>query len=215
MKILALELSSSRRSVAAWDSALPHQAPSVAVCQPASDPRKTEAFALIRQALGLAGLKPEDVDCIAVGVGPGSYTGIRAAISIAQGWSAGRPVRLLPIPALEILSALAIRGGTRGRATFAFDAQRGEVYACHLQLGDGGSVQEDALRLMATDEIKARCRDGEPTFGPDLGMLVPEAIVLHPDAGQLAILAAARATSATAEQLEPVYLREAQFVKAV
>lgn len=215
MKILALELSSSRRSVAAWDATIPDRPPCVAVSPQGSDPRRSEAFSLIRQALEESGLQPGEIECIAVGVGPGSYTGIRAAISIAQGWSAGRPIRLIPVRGVDILAAMAHAAGIRGRIRLAFDAQRGEAYACQLQLNDNGPVQQDELRLMSVEELRALSPEGSPTMGPDLDTLMPEARPLHPDAGQMARLAATTPVSAQAGDLTPIYLREVQFIKAV
>src|SRR6266446_1626145 len=90
MNILALEFSSEQRSVAA----LPNNgAPAHASILAA--PRTLNAFRLIQTALANARLEREQIDCLAVGLGPGSYTGIRAAISIAQAWQLARSVRLL------------------------------------------------------------------------------------------------------------------------
>jgi tRNA threonylcarbamoyladenosine biosynthesis protein TsaB len=84
MNVLALEFSSNRRSAAVVvDKSVRGRAE-------ASGGRNTQAFHLIEQALVEATLEREAVDCIAVGLGPGSYTGIRTAISIAQGWQVAR-----------------------------------------------------------------------------------------------------------------------------
>ena len=49
----------------------------------------------------------EEIDCLAIGIGPGSYTGIRAAISIAQAWQLARSVNLLSISSVDCLAAAA------------------------------------------------------------------------------------------------------------
>jgi tRNA threonylcarbamoyladenosine biosynthesis protein TsaB len=86
MAILALEFSSVRRSVALADAAGAVLAEAVEE----STGRGTSAFGLIEQALSVAQLTREAVAVVAVGLGPGSYTGIRAAIAVAQGWRVRR-----------------------------------------------------------------------------------------------------------------------------
>ena len=60
----------------------------------------TVAFEMIRSALHEAKLEREQIEVLAIGLGPGSYTGIRIALAIAQGWQlASRPggIKLLGI----------------------------------------------------------------------------------------------------------------------
>ena len=52
---------------------------------------------MIESALAEAKIEREQIEVIAVGLGPGSYTGIRAAISVAQGWQLARGVKLLGV----------------------------------------------------------------------------------------------------------------------
>ena len=62
---------------------------------------------MIESALRQAGLEREEIECIAVGLGPGSYTGIRAAIALAQGWQLARGVKLLGVSSAECLATQA------------------------------------------------------------------------------------------------------------
>ena len=48
--------------------------------------RTTPVFAMIADVLARAGVVRDAVGCVAVGIGPGSNTGVRLAISVAQGW---------------------------------------------------------------------------------------------------------------------------------
>src|SRR5437667_6781745 len=97
MKILALEFSSSHRSVAvlerSGDDLLIHGAAHEV------GGRDTKAFAMIEKAL--AGIPRDSIDRVCVGIGPGSYTGIRVAISVAQGWQLARDVKVLGISSAE------------------------------------------------------------------------------------------------------------------
>ena len=84
MTILALEFSSEQRSVAivrgrAGDAA------SVISEVVETGAGGTMAFEMIQAALREAKLEREQIEVLAIGLGPGSYTGIRVALSIAQG----------------------------------------------------------------------------------------------------------------------------------
>ena len=117
MKILALEFSSPRRSVAVAVEGVTRGTAAEA------GGRTTHAFAMIDSALAQAGWQREEIDCLAVGTGPGSYAGIRIAIAIAQGWQIARGVKLLGISSAE---AVAARAGQSGRTNvhIGLDAQR-------------------------------------------------------------------------------------------
>ena len=72
MKILALEFSSQQRSVAVTDDA-------DVLSEITTDQLKTGPLILIEQALEQAQIDREEIQCLALGIGPGSYTGIRSA----------------------------------------------------------------------------------------------------------------------------------------
>src|SRR5438270_72578 len=135
MKILALEFSSEQRSAAVLQSdhgeGVP-TVPAVATCR--TSPRTLNAFHLIETALRQHGVEREEIECIAVGLGPGSYTGIRAAISIAQAWQLGRNVRLLGLSSIECLTVQAQAHGIFGRVNLVVDAQRNEFYLATYEI---------------------------------------------------------------------------------
>ena len=101
MKTLALEFSSSRRSVAVLVEGVMR-----GEAQEAGG-RHTRAFALMDVALRAAKIEREEIELIAVGLGPGSYTGIRSAIAIAQGWQAAREVKLAGVNSVEAMASQA------------------------------------------------------------------------------------------------------------
>ena len=177
MKILALEFSSLRRSVA-YDG--------LEASEMGAGP--TKAFELIGKAVR------GPVDCIAVGLGPGSYTGIRLGISIAQGWQIAREVKVLGISSIEVMAAQAQRDGRRGSVRFAIDAQRGEFYVTTYEIADDGFKETNRLHIAPKAE----------------GAIMN----VFPSAALLAELAAARSDFVSADKLEPIYLRETSFVKA-
>ncbi|MBO36040.1 MAG: tRNA (adenosine(37)-N6)-threonylcarbamoyltransferase complex dimerization subunit type 1 TsaB, partial [Verrucomicrobiales bacterium] len=91
MKILALEFSSRHRSVGITEGAQ-------ALSRVETDEVRQSPLTLIDRALNEANLPRESISTIALGTGPGSYTGIRSAIATAQGWQLARNINLLPIP---------------------------------------------------------------------------------------------------------------------
>jgi len=87
--------------------------------------RSTKALGLVEEALRQAQLEREQIECLAVGLGPGSYTGIRMAIALAQGWQLARPVKLLGISSADCVAAQARAEGVVGHVQVVIDAQRG------------------------------------------------------------------------------------------
>src|SRR6185437_12670402 len=93
MKILALEFSSPQRSVAVVQR--DERTHGVIVSEVVETGGRTNAaFKMIDEALREAKIEREQIECLAVGTGPGSYTGIRAAISVVQGWQLARGTRI-------------------------------------------------------------------------------------------------------------------------
>jgi tRNA threonylcarbamoyl adenosine modification protein YeaZ len=201
MKILALEFSSSQRAVAVAED-------ENVLSTVATDNLKTSPLTLIDEALQKARLDRTTIEVIALGIGPGSYTGIRSAIATAQGWQLARNVKLLPISSAEVLAATARANGHRGETHLLIDAQRNECHHSTWNLTDENQTETAPLRI--TDISEATRHE---SFGPDLPK-VPNCQPLCPDAASLAQLAANRTDFQPGETIEPNYLRPTEFVKA-
>jgi len=165
-------------------------------------------------ALKQAGLEREQIECLAIGLGPGSYTGIRVAIALAQGWQLARDVKLLGISSAECVAAQAQADGFTGRTCVVVDAQRGEFYAAGYAIGVGECCEVFPLRLATLAEVSERRIGGETLIGPEVTRWFPDGRVIFPRAATLGRLALARGDFVPGEKLEPIYLREARFVKA-
>ena len=208
MKILAVEFSSAQRSVAVVvDGHLRGAAMETAT-------RTTRAFDLISRALTEAGVEREQIDCLAIGLGPGSYTGIRSAIALAQGWQLALPVRLLGISSAECLAAEARTQAWFGTVNIIIDAQRNELYVARYEISRDHCRETEPLKLATPDEVSARASAGEIVVGPEADRWFPGARILFPGAAMLGKMASARADFVSGEKLEPIYLRETTFVKA-
>ena len=122
MRVLALDTSTEVLSVAlsteqgtlepaSRDGARPRRA------HPASD------HALLEEA----GVCLSQLDGIAAGVGPGSFTGVRMSVAVAQGLAYGAALPVVPVTSLEALAFPAIEAGAE-RVIACLDARMGEVY---------------------------------------------------------------------------------------
>ena len=203
MTILAFEFSSARRSVAlARDGIVLSEAAET------GGYRVTNAFGLTEKVLANAKVSREEVEVIAVGIGPGSYTGIRAAIAIAQGWQLAREIKLLGISCAEVLAVQAQAEKLYGSVNVIIDAQRGEFYLATWEISVDERKEISPLKIEPAVEIEALKLAGEICVGPEMER------ILFPSAAMLARLAAARTNFVAGEKLEPIYLRETTFVKA-
>jgi len=214
MKMLALEFSSALRSVAVVSFAPGGQTLARSEVVDASPANTMKPFELIEQALRETGLEREAIECIAVGIGPGSYTGIRAAIALAQGWQLAKEVKLLGISSVECIATQAWAEGITGRLSVVLDAQRGEFYLAGYETSSGSLTEVAPLRLASRTEAEARARAGDVLLGPDAPALAQNGEKIFPSALMLAGLARGRTDFIAGSDLAPIYLREANFVKA-
>jgi tRNA threonylcarbamoyladenosine biosynthesis protein TsaB len=133
MKLLAIETATDACSAALWrDGRITDH------CEHAPQRHAELILPMVDALLAEAGLKVAELDAIAFGRGPGSFTGLRIAAGVAQGlaFAAGKPVI-----GISTLAALAQGVASQGsRVLAALDARMGEVY--------WGLYQADAAGLM-------------------------------------------------------------------
>ena len=212
MKILALEFSSPQRSVAILngDSDGPLSLSEVAE----TGGPAIKAFDMVEAALKQTQLEREQIECLAIGIGPGSYSGIRSAIALAQGWQLARPIKILGLSSVETIAAQAHAAAISGPVLIVIDAQRNEFYLAGYDLGVAGRREIKALRIASLQEVQACEQNGELLLGPEITKWCPSGRILFPRAATLAQLARNRTDFIPGNKLEPIYLRETSFVKA-
>jgi tRNA threonylcarbamoyl adenosine modification protein YeaZ len=172
---------------------------------------------LIDEALRQAQVEREQIECLAVGLGPGSYTGIRSAIALAQGWelaTTGRSIKFIGLSSADCIAAQAQAEGVAGAVAVVIDAQRNEFYSASYEMEIDGPRVVQPLRLATLPEVQARQKAGETLVGPEVTKWFPAARRIFPRASTLAQMALVRTEFVSAQNLEPIYLRETQFVKA-
>jgi tRNA threonylcarbamoyladenosine biosynthesis protein TsaB len=208
MTILALEFSSPQRSVAVARDG------NVLAETSETGGRNTDAFGMIEKVLAEAKIGRVGIDAIAVGLGPGSYTGIRSAIAIAQGWQLAREIKLLGVGSVEAIAAQAQAEKVFGRVNVVIDAQRWEFYLAAFEISAAGRREIEPLKISSLAEVRSRAGANEILTGPEVTRWFPSGKIFFPRAAMLAQLAASRGDFVAGEKLEPVYLRETNFVKS-
>jgi tRNA threonylcarbamoyladenosine biosynthesis protein TsaB len=214
MKLLALETSTEACSVALWLDGELRERFEVA-------PRRHAELALpwAEQLLAEAGVAKSQLDAIAIGRGPGAFTGVRLAIAIGQGIALALD---RPVVAVSTLAALALQA-PGPRVLAAIDARMGEVYAAAFELRDGDAIALDAERVAAPYAIELP-GDGDRWHGVGTGFAALDdalasrlgarfvsidgnALPHAADVARLGALAFGRGEAVAPELAEPAYLR--------
>jgi tRNA threonylcarbamoyladenosine biosynthesis protein TsaB len=130
-------------------------------------------------------------DRVAVGIGPGSYTGARIGLVFAKTFAFGRGLPLVGVSALE---AVALRVCPEGRAAAMMEAHPGHVYAALYACGGAGAPTVlRAPGLVARDAFLASLDAGdrvielppEQAWAVDVGRVAARRTAFEPDPGAL------------------------------
>jgi tRNA threonylcarbamoyladenosine biosynthesis protein TsaB len=217
MNLLAFETSSALGSVALETAA------GLAVRELGVPREQTERLlGVADELLAAAGIGLRNLDGIAFGRGPGSFTGLRVSAAVAQGFGLASGVPLLPVSSLLCLAERAWQEARCERILVCVDAHMGEVYWAHA------ARRGDAIEIVGDERLGAPGDVVPPEASPwcavgnglaahaealsgvaraaarVLPNLVPSAAALLPRAKR--DLKAGRATPPAAAL--PVYLRE-------
>jgi tRNA threonylcarbamoyladenosine biosynthesis protein TsaB len=175
----------------------------------------------ILRLLGEAGLALRDLDAIAFGRGPGAFTGLRTACSVAQGlaFGAGKPV--LPIDSLLLVAEDARGGASELRVWAAIDARMNQIYAAEYAFAGGRWHVVHAPMLSDAEALSQRWQrePAECVAGDAIGAfgarLDGGAAILRPEARASASALLALAQSAwqdgagvDAAEALPLYVRD-------
>jgi tRNA threonylcarbamoyladenosine biosynthesis protein TsaB len=181
------------------------------------------ALPLVHEVLREAGVGWRDLDAVAFGRGPGAFTGLRTACSIAQGLAFGldRPVLALDSLALHAEDAWAQHGARARRLWVAMDARMDEVYAASFERDGDGWRTHAAPALWTLPALDSAWRAAPPgcvagnaaaAFGARLACA--GALVVGTPADRVAALARlaraawARGEGVPADAAAPLYLRD-------
>ena len=109
-----------------------------------------------------AGVQLHELDAIAFGRGPGAFTGLRTACSVAQGLAFGANKPVLPIDSLLAVAEDARGSDAESRVWVAMDARMGEIYAAQYSYCTAQWQVLDAPHLITPDALNERWRDEPP-----------------------------------------------------
>lgn len=166
-------------------------------------------FAIIEQALDEASLSFDDLDRLAVCVGPGSFTGVRVGVSAARGLALALSLPVVGVTSLEALAVDAPRGEP---LLVALDARRGEVYT--QAFDRNGRAEGEAAVLSIEAACEAVQQSGAVLAGSGAPLLIAAGarsrIVSDASTPDVAAIARIAALSDNpADKPRPLYLRPA------
>lgn len=214
MKLLAIETSTEACSVAVYADGQVFARHELA-------PRRHTQLVLpwADELLAEAGLAKSQLDAIAVGRGPGAFTGVRLAIALVQGLALALDRPVLPVSTLAVLAMQ----GQGENILAAIDARMGEIYVGEFIRDNDGLVSAAGPETLcapseapipdgprqgvgsgfAAGDGALAARLGDRLSGFDAGAL-PQAS----DLARLAVRAWQRGEAIAADLLEPAYLRD-------
>ncbi|MFP5392569.1 MAG: tRNA (adenosine(37)-N6)-threonylcarbamoyltransferase complex dimerization subunit type 1 TsaB [Gammaproteobacteria bacterium] len=175
---------------------------------------------MVQELLAEAGVTLAQVDAIAFGAGPGSFTGVRTACGIAQGLAFGAGLPVVPLVTLAAMAQACHAASGATDVLAVLDARMGEVYWAQYRLEEGrwSTVAEPALcapgavAAVIVPGLRA-CGNGLSAYldafaqQPFMADARPD---IMPHARELALLARAAfaaGTAVAADQAQPLYLR--------
>ncbi len=132
-------------------------APNVAACHGTAvamrdidDGGRTEQlYRYVDEVLEATDLELRGLDCVAVGCGPGSFTGLRVGMAAAQALAFGAELPVCPVSSLAVLGFGAARRAGTERVVAALDARMGEIYAGAYRAGADDAQVLDADCVIA------------------------------------------------------------------
>lgn len=180
---------------------------------------------MVDELLKEAGLTLSDMDALAFAQGPGSFTGVRICIGIAQGLGFGADLPMIGISTLKAMAQGAYREHGAIAVASAIDARMNEVYwGRYLREENGDWRAYDAECVIAPATLAEQVEQDSYTWFTTgtgwsayqevlsvLPLTMTTSAVLYPEAQDIAVLAKyelAKGNTVGADQALPVYLRD-------
>ncbi|EKN5122688.1 tRNA (adenosine(37)-N6)-threonylcarbamoyltransferase complex dimerization subunit type 1 TsaB [Yersinia enterocolitica] len=144
-RILAIDTATEACSVALWNNGEVQ-----ALFELCPREHTQRILPMVQQVLAESGLSLQQLDALAFGRGPGSFTGVRIGIGIGQGLALGADLPMIGISTLQTMAQGAFRLTGASRILAAIDARMGEVYWGEFERNDEGLWLGDASEAVMT-----------------------------------------------------------------
>ena len=219
MIVLGIDTSTSQTSVALWS-----QGDVVGAMQFAGVRKHDDVVPAVERLLEWTGIDLGHVGGVAVGIGPGLYTGLRVGVEAAKTFAQVLRVPIVGVSSLDVL-AFAVRT-TRRRIGAVLDARRGEVFFGFYRSVHGGVMREGDYRVDRPEALAAELEaaldevllvgNGAMLYRreleePGVHVAFAPAALAHPWASALVELSAARFIREETDRpadVVPLYLRK-------
>ncbi|GAB7228287.1 tRNA (adenosine(37)-N6)-threonylcarbamoyltransferase complex dimerization subunit type 1 TsaB [Vibrio rotiferianus] len=180
---------------------------------------------MVDELLKEAGLTLQELDALAFGRGPGSFTGVRIGIGIAQGLAFGADLPMIGVSTLAAMAQGSYRRHGTTDVAVAIDARMSEVYWARYtrqENGEWAGVDAECVipparlaeEVQADDNTWTTAGTGWDAYQDELGQLrlnLTAGEVLYPDSQDIVILAKQeleKGNTVPVEESSPVYLRD-------
>lgn len=218
-RILAIDTATEACSVALWNNGEKH-----ALFEICPREHTQRILPMVQQILAESGVSLNQLDALAFGRGPGSFTGVRIGIGIAQGLAMGADLPMIGVSTLATMAQGAFRQMGATQVLAAIDARMGEVYWGQYQRQNDGvwlgenteavfTPERAQQNVMALAGEWASVGTGWGTY-PDMAAATPITLVdgqiMLPQAEDmlpLALVDFALGKMTAVENAQPTYLR--------
>lgn len=219
MRILAIDTATEACSAALWNDG--NTCAHFELC-----PREhtQRILPIVQDILTQGGVSLTDLDALAFGRGPGSFTGVRIGIGIAQGLALGAELPMIGVSTLATMAQGAWRKQGATRVLAAIDARMGEVYWAEYQRDENGVWHgEESEAVQKPEVVQQRLAElsGEwatvgtgwaawPDMAQSANATLVDGNVTLPEAEDMLPIACAmleQGKTVAVDKAEPVYLR--------
>lgn len=179
---------------------------------------------MIDDVLKEANCKLQDLDGLIFGRGPGSFTGVRIGIGVAQGLAFSAELKVVGVSTLQAMAQQAFRRFQEQEVISAIDARMSEVYTGNYRLDENEIMQEVLAEAVISPESISQYYDTRTSgfYGVGTGWgayteqlnLTPtntDIEILYPDAVDMLTIGTqlfAKGEGVDAENAQPVYVRD-------
>lgn len=218
-RILALDAATEACSVAIWNDGEIH-----ALYELCPREHTQRILPMVEQVLAESGITLSDLNALAFGCGPGSFTGVRIGIGIAQGLALGANLPVIGLSTLNTMAQGAFRMTGASNVLAAIDARMGEVYWGKYRRNQQGEWQIiGAEQVLSPEHVIEQLKtvDGEwatvgtgwaayPEIAKENDLILTDGKMLLPQAEDMLPLALQRWSNGeiqAVEDVQPTYLR--------